>query len=280
MSVIGEQIKKYRIKLGYTQEQLGQMIGVTTQAVSKWERGGLPDTDILPRIAHSLGISIDALFGDDDENEMLNLARKINRMPEKDAYRYAFEICWAIEIGLMRDISLMDRFINFFSEEPRQSAELDDYYSKIMTDGGMATARISPDFRHFFLMTEPSDSIKKHISDPDALRNVFEILSDEKCLYILFSMYTRLNHPVTEDVLIRQTGIEKAELEHCMEILCKNCLATQSPVVTLEGETNAYQFSQESSVIPLLCIADEIVRNIKKDYCDFVISFERTKPLM
>lgn len=83
MSVIGEQIKKYRIKLGYTQEQLGQMIGVTTQAVSKWERGGLPDTDILPRIAHSLGISIDALFGDDDENEMLNLARKINRMPEK-----------------------------------------------------------------------------------------------------------------------------------------------------------------------------------------------------
>lgn len=86
MSVIGEQIKKYRNKMGYTQEQLGQMIGVTTQAVSKWERGGLPDTDILPRIAHSLGISIDTLFGDDDENEMLNLARKINRMPVQEAY--------------------------------------------------------------------------------------------------------------------------------------------------------------------------------------------------
>lgn len=280
MSVIGEQIKKYRIKMGYTQEQLGQKIGVTTQAVSKWERGGLPDTDMLPRIAQSLGISIDTLFGDDDENEMLNLARKINRMPEKEAYRYAFEICWAIEIGLMRDVSLMSKFINFFSDGLDQSAKLDDYYSKIMTDGGMTTARISPDFRHFFLMTEPSDSILNHISDLEALRDVFGIFSDKNCLRILFSMYTRLNYPVTEDVLIRQTGIDKADLEHCMEVLCKNRLATQSPVVTLDGETKAYQFSQESSVIPLLCIADEIVKNIKNDYCDFVISFERTKPLM
>lgn len=280
MSVLGEQIKKYRIKIGYTQEQLGQMLGVTTQAVSKWERGGLPDTDILPRIAQSLGVSIDALFGHDDENEILNLARKINRMPVQEAYRYAFEICWAIEIGLMRDFSLIEKFINFFSEGLRKSSVQDNYYSKILTDGGISTARISPDFRHFFLMTEPSDSILNQISDLEALRSVFEVFSDEKCLRILFSMYTRLNHPVTEDVLIRQTGIDKADLERCMEILCKNSLATQSPVVTLDGETNAYQFSQESSVIPLLCIADEIVKTIKNEYCDFVISFERTKPLM
>lgn len=280
MSIIGEQIKKYRIKMGYTQEQLGQIIGVTTQAVSKWERGGLPDTELLPRIAHSFGINIDTLFGDDDENELLNLARKINRLPVQEAYRYAFEICWTIEIGLMRDYSLIEKFVNFFSEGLQKSAVQDNYYSKILTDGGISTARISPDFRHFFLMTEPDNSLLNQLSDPEALRRVFEVFSDEKCLRILFSMYTRLNHPVTEDVLIRQTGIGKADLERCMEKLCKNRLATQSPVVTLDGETNAYQFSQENSVIPLLCIADEIAKNINNEYCDFVISFERTKPLM
>ena len=35
MSVIGKQIKKYRNQKKYTQEKLGSLIGVTTQAVSK-----------------------------------------------------------------------------------------------------------------------------------------------------------------------------------------------------------------------------------------------------
>ena len=35
MSIIGQQIKKYRIENGFTQEQVGKIIGVTTQAVSK-----------------------------------------------------------------------------------------------------------------------------------------------------------------------------------------------------------------------------------------------------
>lgn len=48
MSIIGQQIKKYRMENGLTQEQVGRMIGVTTQAVSKWERGSTPDAEILP----------------------------------------------------------------------------------------------------------------------------------------------------------------------------------------------------------------------------------------
>ena len=63
MSVIGEQIKKYRNQKNFTQEKLGNLIGVTTQAVSKWERGGTPDAEILPRLADALEVSIDALYG-------------------------------------------------------------------------------------------------------------------------------------------------------------------------------------------------------------------------
>ena len=40
--MIGEHIKTYRLKKGITQEELGRQVGVTTQAVSKWERGGVP----------------------------------------------------------------------------------------------------------------------------------------------------------------------------------------------------------------------------------------------
>jgi transcriptional regulator with XRE-family HTH domain len=60
---IGEKIAKYRKQKGYTQEQLGELVGVSGQAVSKWENGGVPDTYLLPTISKVLGVSIDALFG-------------------------------------------------------------------------------------------------------------------------------------------------------------------------------------------------------------------------
>ena len=116
MSIIGKQIKKYRMAKGITQEQLGQLVGVTTQAVSKWERGGTPDAELLPALAQVLSVSIDNLFGREEENLTSNLARQICTLPNKDAYRLAFSICWAIEMGLTQDISMLDDFLNKFTE--------------------------------------------------------------------------------------------------------------------------------------------------------------------
>ena len=57
-------ISAHRRKLGLTQEGLAQKLGVTNQAVSKWESGqSCPDIALLPAIADLFGITIDALFG-------------------------------------------------------------------------------------------------------------------------------------------------------------------------------------------------------------------------
>lgn len=114
MSVIGKQIKKYRTQKGLTQEQLGQLLGVTTQAVSKWERGGTPDAELLPDISQTLGVSIDALFGREEQRLTASLALQICQMRNENAYRYAFRICRAIEIRFMQDISALDDFLNKF----------------------------------------------------------------------------------------------------------------------------------------------------------------------
>lgn len=59
-----EVIVRYRKELGLTQEGLAQKLGVTNQAVSKWESGqSCPDIALLPQIADLFGISIDGLFG-------------------------------------------------------------------------------------------------------------------------------------------------------------------------------------------------------------------------
>ena len=59
-----EIIVNRRKALGLTQEGLAQKLGVTNQAVSKWESGqSCPDLAQLPRIADLFGITIDELFG-------------------------------------------------------------------------------------------------------------------------------------------------------------------------------------------------------------------------
>lgn len=61
---LGSQIAAYRKKLSITQETLAQQLGVTNQAVSKWEADQCcPDVMLLPKLAEIFDISIDALFG-------------------------------------------------------------------------------------------------------------------------------------------------------------------------------------------------------------------------
>ncbi|MBQ7336886.1 MAG: helix-turn-helix transcriptional regulator [Clostridia bacterium] len=60
---IGNNIKALRTQAGLTQEQLAEHLGVTYQAISKWETGAnTPDISLLPGIAAVFGTSIDALF--------------------------------------------------------------------------------------------------------------------------------------------------------------------------------------------------------------------------
>lgn len=60
---IGEKIKELRKAKGISQENLANVLGVTFQAVSKWETGvTAPDVGLLPAIASFFGVSIDELF--------------------------------------------------------------------------------------------------------------------------------------------------------------------------------------------------------------------------
>jgi len=60
---IGKNIKQLRQQKNLTQEQIAEKLGVSYQAVSKWENNAnTPDIALLPKIANLLGTSIDALF--------------------------------------------------------------------------------------------------------------------------------------------------------------------------------------------------------------------------
>ena len=68
---IGNQIKALRQQRGVTQEAVAAALGVTAQAVSKWETdAAAPDIQLLPAISAYFGVTIDALFALTDETRM------------------------------------------------------------------------------------------------------------------------------------------------------------------------------------------------------------------
>lgn len=68
---LGSKIKQLRLARSMTQEQLAQKLGVSAQAVSKWESGtNMPDIQMLPDLSVIFGVSIDDLFAMTDEHRM------------------------------------------------------------------------------------------------------------------------------------------------------------------------------------------------------------------
>lgn len=278
MSDLGIHIKKYRTAKGLTQEQLGELVGVTTQAVSKWERGGVPDAELLPALSNVLGVSIDALFGVEEQSAPLALLRKVSSMNKEDAYRYAFDLCWAMLLGIHPFSSLTsDEHIKSLFHGPLRNGNEPACFSSIYMDQGILNSRTSPDFKHFFLMLEPQNGLQAQLTDLEGIRRVFAALADPDTLKILLYLYTRLNTPVAASLISQNTGFSVEKVDRHMERLCEAGCARRTAIATSEGEIYSYMFDQEDAVVALLCLADEI------RHCDdkrIVWEVNRQKPIM
>jgi len=80
---LSENIKAYRKRLGFTQEQLAEILGVSSGAVHKWEAAlSVPDISLIAAMSELFNISIDALLGhvltlrnEDEISERIKLLR-------------------------------------------------------------------------------------------------------------------------------------------------------------------------------------------------------------
>ena len=61
--IISKKLKLYRFQNSITQQQLANMLGITSQSVSKWEREECcPDIALLPVLADTIGCKVDEFF--------------------------------------------------------------------------------------------------------------------------------------------------------------------------------------------------------------------------
>ena len=107
---IGELICRYRQDRRMTQEEFAARLGVTPQAVSKWERGyGLPDVSLIEGICKILEVSANRLLGLDEskivENNNVSMKNEIknNMFAEPLVLEFGEDIIPCVVSGLETD---------------------------------------------------------------------------------------------------------------------------------------------------------------------------------
>jgi len=186
---ISEKISSLRKAHNLTQEALGEAVGVSAQAVSKWEKGdSLPDISVIPDICRTFGISADTLIGNE------------GNMTSEMYIEKAVEICgdMGAKINLIHELITK---INNVKEEYR-GHNLNMYLSEnkfMLADG-----------RGFGMYFNNMDVIKNIMEVDIAKSELIKIISDEKSLKIFSLIY--LNGKLNDEELIKLTGFSEQEV--------------------------------------------------------------------
>ena len=83
-TTLGQRIAERRKLLGLSQESFGEKMGVSRQAISKWEADtSTPDVEKLITMSKLFGVSVDWLLGTEEEEEPFQIAAAF-RMPRPE----------------------------------------------------------------------------------------------------------------------------------------------------------------------------------------------------
>lgn len=225
MKVIGENIAYYRKGKGLTQEQLGEMLNVSGQAVSKWEKGGVPDVSLLPRIADLFGVSIDALFGRTSNKSEEEILKELfdfcyldfeRNKEEFSVQRFLFEAVWRIQSAYLGDGTFyeLDDIIDKYKGNEQITSQLID-------DKGTTYFSLVKGFP-IFCMVKDDPGISERLLSEENFSEFFSIFgSDAGMKMVLFTQYDETDAKYTVSSLAEKIGVSLEELNVMLPFLVK-----------------------------------------------------------
>ena len=255
---IGAVISKLRKDRNVTQEALARWVGVSAQAVSKWENGGLPDTELLPKIADYFGVSIDTLFGRGitDYNDIPTaLIRKIAETEPNRRFEEVFELCWDIQramFGAIPTDGSVKEYKALLGEEEQR-------YSSVLTDQGFTLMGIANRLQYFLVVPEPQNKNLAFFNGID-YTELFRDLSDETFFETLVFLSKRKNDKCfTQHLLINQFQIDFDQSLVLIKTLDKYGLLQTTQIETNDTVQKVYRFVPTPSFTALLIFARELI---------------------
>lgn len=189
-STIAEKISALRKAKGLTQEALGAKLGITGQAVSKWENSdSMPDILILPELCRTLDVSAEYLLGMTEEEKRGDIVQDFAAYARKNG----------------RNKTILDAISRSFSENGTKQA---GSAVNMCLNGTRVYMKdeigfVAQDYRE-----------KLNESDLETTAYFLRILADETCLKILFC--TSPGHAVTREEIAEKTGFDEETINRVL----------------------------------------------------------------
>jgi len=140
-----ENIKRLRREHDLTQEAIADFLGISFQAVSKWERGeSYPDIEMLPEIAVYFGISVDELLGVNraqNEQEILSIIEEYDNLTDSEAKHKIiikaiekYPNDFRLQLRQMSDLAFRNAIANYKKNLPKVRAIYENIQRNCRTD--------------------------------------------------------------------------------------------------------------------------------------------------
>ena len=274
---IGATISKLRKEKGITQEELAKNVGVSAQAVSKWENGGVPDTELLPKIADYFKVSIDQLFGIQNElsaNIQDVIWADITKTKDEDRIARAFELCWMIEQSLYGTIfSDPERF----KEEAQMHNINDQVYSQCLVDGGYPEMGLFNRMQYFLVVPDAVDKDRALLDGIDYPK-FFKLMSDRDVFNALVFLYKRESkNSFTEELLNKELNLTPEKARQVIVELLRLKLLGKTTAEVANGLIDFYHFRARPAFVSMLIFAREMI-DIPSNF--YVNNSNRRKPYL
>ncbi len=257
--LIGIQISRFRRAAGMTQEELGEAVGISGQAVSRWECGGAPDITLLPAIADKLGVTIDALFGRDGcESADIEdvLGGWLCSIPKKERLNRLCRLVWSSVKYLLDDGLGIPEMGYLETCHPDMGDGLNRLMlSQIRTEGGILLDIHAEDLSFVTLWPEPKDGYATWLAPKEEYRRLFSLLSRQGCLELLEYLHCRKRSYFVAEAAAKQLEMSYETVEELLKTL-EELQILRSIELELEGgEVKAYELAESAAFVPFLYIA-------------------------
>lgn len=275
--ILGKRIKELRQKKQVTQEELGKAVGVTTQAVSKWECGGVPDAELLPAIADFFSVTIDSLFGRTEEIKQdtgLAIRYELMNLAEEERYEKCFKYCWSMILGVLgqSSTSIIQDIEEIYKDEKNQ------YYSRLVSNNGYIFTKLSKDFHYFFLLPEKEAGNEYDLPGEEEYQKLFQTLGKKNMMKLVLYLNQRKNDGFTVNFLCKNLKMKEEEIDEMLSELCDIEIVIKQDIETEEGFLVSYRLVDNPSVLPFLIFAKEIIK--QPSYMMYPMLYDRVKPLL